>query len=110
MSLINRENLIAEYDRVHEGPPGGARKLIEEAPEVKVQSRMIGRWKRDPDAYASPGGTPIYICGNCGESAHAYGAAFPRRKVICDNCGRTNIYPWEPAHEQGSSLWEDDEV
>lgn len=35
MSLINREALLAEYDRVHVGPPGGARKLIEEAPEVK---------------------------------------------------------------------------
>lgn len=28
MSLIRREDLIAEYDRVHQGPPGGARKLI----------------------------------------------------------------------------------
>ena len=35
MSLIERERLLAEYDRVHVGPPGGARKLIEEAPEVK---------------------------------------------------------------------------
>lgn len=34
MSLINREDLIAEYDRVHVGPPGGARKLIVDAPEV----------------------------------------------------------------------------
>ena len=36
MSLINRENLIAEYDRAHEGPPGGARKLMVDAPEVKA--------------------------------------------------------------------------
>ena len=34
MSLIDREKLIEEYDRVHEGPAGGARKLMEEAPTV----------------------------------------------------------------------------
>ena len=33
---IDREKLIAEYDRVHEGPPGGARKLMVEAPAVDV--------------------------------------------------------------------------
>ena len=32
----------------------------------------------------------------------------PKKKVLCDNCGRINIYPWEKAYEQGSSLWEDD--
>lgn len=30
--LISRKALIAEYDRVHVGPPGGARKLMENAP------------------------------------------------------------------------------
>jgi hypothetical protein len=34
MSLINKEDLIAEYDRVHQGPPGRARKLMTEAEEV----------------------------------------------------------------------------
>ena len=32
--LIDRKALIAEYDRVHIGPPGGARKLMEDAPAV----------------------------------------------------------------------------
>lgn len=32
--LIDRKDLIAEYDRVHVGPPGGARKLMEEAKTV----------------------------------------------------------------------------
>lgn len=32
--LISRSALLAEYDRVHVGAPGGARKLIEEAPAV----------------------------------------------------------------------------
>ena len=34
--LISRKALLAEYDRVHVGEPGGARKLIEEAPEVQM--------------------------------------------------------------------------
>lgn len=29
---IERESLLAKYDEVHIGKPGGARKLIEEAP------------------------------------------------------------------------------
>ena len=32
--LIYKEDLIAEYDRVHIGAPGGARKLMEDAPTV----------------------------------------------------------------------------
>ena len=32
--LIDANALIAEYDRVHIGAPGGARKLMEDAPEV----------------------------------------------------------------------------
>ena len=34
--LISRSALIAEYDRVHIGPPGGARKLMEDAPGLEV--------------------------------------------------------------------------
>ena len=32
--LISRAWLLAEYDKRHKGPPGGARKLIEEAPSA----------------------------------------------------------------------------
>ena len=34
MRLINADALLAEYDRQHEGEPGKARKLIEDAPNV----------------------------------------------------------------------------
>ncbi len=34
--LISRQYLLDEYDRQHQGPPGGARKIIEEAPAVEV--------------------------------------------------------------------------
>lgn len=33
---IDREALIAEYDRVHKGPAGGARKLMVDAPAADV--------------------------------------------------------------------------
>ena len=68
----------------------------------------IGRWKEIKGNYATPGGTPLYECGSCGGSQHLHGLEYSRRKVICDNCGRINIYPWEKAYEEGSSLWEED--
>ena len=34
--LIDRDALIAEYDRVHVGAPGGARKLMVDAPAVNL--------------------------------------------------------------------------
>ena len=49
MSLINREDLIAEYDRVHVGPPGGARKLMVDAPEVRPEPKWIPVSERLPD-------------------------------------------------------------
>ena len=42
---IEREALIAAYDKAHKGPPGGARKLMEEAPAVDV--------------------VPVVRCGEC---------------------------------------------
>ena len=32
--LVDREKLIEEYDRQHVGPPGGARKIMEQATAV----------------------------------------------------------------------------
>lgn len=69
----------------------------------------IGRWKQVHMGYFTPGGTPAFACGACGGSEHLHGTEYPERKVICDNCGRINVYPWERVHEEGSSLWEDDE-
>ena len=36
MRLIDADALLAEYDRQHEGEPGKARKLIEDAPNVSA--------------------------------------------------------------------------
>ena len=46
--LISRKALIAEYDRAHVGPPGGARKLMEDAPEVKP--KVVAEIKIDGEA------------------------------------------------------------
>ena len=32
--LISREYVLTEYDHQHKGPPGGARKIMEEAPTI----------------------------------------------------------------------------
>lgn len=37
MRLIDADALLAAYDREHVGLPGGARKLIEEAPTVEAE-------------------------------------------------------------------------
>lgn len=39
MRLIDADALLAAYDREHEGPPGRARKLIEEAPDAVVRCK-----------------------------------------------------------------------
>jgi len=47
--LIDRDALIAEYDRVHVGEPGGARKLMEDAPTVQpeiIRCRDCKHWDR----------------------------------------------------------------
>ena len=41
MRLIDADVLLKEYDRVHVGPPGGARKLIEDAKTVGETTRPV---------------------------------------------------------------------
>lgn len=38
MRPIDADELLSAYDAAHKGPPGGARKLIEEAPTLDVMS------------------------------------------------------------------------
>lgn len=74
--LISRSALLAAYDKAHKGPPGGARKLIEEAPEAIVRCKDCKRarlveWGDQqeykcyppatdgvPEAYLEPADTP----------------------------------------------------
>ena len=73
---------------------------------IKVVTRL-GRWKQVRGDFVTPGGTPYFECAACGGSGHLHGAEYPQRKMICDKCGSVNIYPWEKAYEEGSSLWEE---
>lgn len=63
---IDREALIAEYDRVHQGPAGGARKLMVDAPAADVVAVRHGEWLHDPP-YTSLSGEYLKAseCSNC---------------------------------------------
>ena len=54
MSLINREALLAEYDRVHVGEPGKARELIEDAPTVESERKPCKGCMHLPQMYKFP--------------------------------------------------------
>ena len=41
MRLIDADDLLKQYDKEHEGPPGRARELIENAPTIG----HYGKWK-----------------------------------------------------------------
>lgn len=41
MRLIDADALIAQYDRVHIGAPGGARKLMTDAPTIEERPEVI---------------------------------------------------------------------
>ena len=45
MRAIDADELLAEYDRHHKGPAGGARKLIEDAPTIRTIQPEIVRCK-----------------------------------------------------------------
>lgn len=69
--LISRKALIAEYDRVHIGPPGVARKLMEDAPAVQQWISVKDRLPQGADgksicenviAYLNNGEVEAQVC------------------------------------------------
>ena len=60
---IDREALIAEYDRVHKGEAGGARKLMVDAPAADVAEVRHGRWVKIQ--FAGEPTTFGYRCSEC---------------------------------------------
>ena len=64
--LIDANALIAEYDRVHIGAPGGARKLMVDAPTVDAVEVVHGKWV---DRYGGKYANPAYDCSVCKKSA-----------------------------------------
>lgn len=67
--------------------------------DVTIAECQIGRWKQVP-GYATPGGTPVWVCSKCGGCEHLHGAEYPRIKVFCDKCGTVNLYPWQKTYEE----------
>ena len=73
--FINRDDLLAAYDAAHKGPPGGARKLIAEAPAADVEIVVHSHWVKDRPYH--------HYCANCKEQWGQV-AIFMRH---CPGCG-----------------------
>jgi RNase P subunit RPR2 len=79
--LIDANALLAEYDRVHIGEPGKARKLIEDAPTVDAVEVVHARW-----VHCNKKSNRWY-CSNCGE------------KILYNPRRRTYNIEKRPVHE-----------
>ena len=91
-----RESLL---DEIETGWRKATSSAEEDHAEMDAVPTRFGKWVRKP-AGMTPGGTPLFACGNCGGSEHLHGAEYPQRKLICDHCGQVNIYPWEKSYEE----------
>ena len=82
MRLIDADALLAEYDRVHVGAPGGARKLIEDAPTIDAAPVRHGRWGvAEIVGYDGYHAVYAYPCNKCCEYTREHKPRF------CPNCG-----------------------
>ena len=78
--LISRQALLAEYDRIHIGEPGRARKMIEDAPTVQPNTAM---WLLDGTVH----GEVMHRCSKCGGQERVpLVMGLPSWK-FCPNCG-----------------------
>lgn len=59
--LISRSALIAEYDRVHKGPAGGARKLMEDAPDAESKYAWHDL-RKNPEDLPKDVGNSYVVC------------------------------------------------
>lgn len=85
MRLIDADALIAEYDRVHVGAPGGARKLIEDAPTIEPE-RKTGKWLHTDMNFedgrdGAPRGWMPWYCSECGMGVGKH------QTTYCPYCG-----------------------
>ena len=113
MDREKREKIVREFERFIQeycrdiGCTSYDIEVLKGALALLQQPVTISRWVKVTGDFTTPGGTPYFVCGQCGGSGHLYGMEYNKRKVLCDECGSVNIYPWEQAHEVGSSLWEE---
>ena len=79
---VSRQYLLDEYDHQHQGPPGGARKIIAEAPAEDVVPVVHGKWnKLSYDGFncnkcgstfvIMQGKENMHLCPNCGAKMDA---------------------------------------
>lgn len=81
---IEREALIAEYDRVHIGEAGGARKLMIEAPACDVVEVVHGEWV---DVQYTYYGAKRYECSQCRDDEFWKKRYIEIKENYCPNCG-----------------------
>lgn len=90
---IERGALIAEYDRVHIGAPGGARKLMVDAPAADVVEVKHGYWVGyETDSYGMRDEKVWYKCSECGKDANGRCEddewySYPILSAFCPHCG-----------------------
>lgn len=77
---VSRKYLLEEYDRQHKGEPGGARRIIENAPSVTPKPKT-GKWEDISPEYHMGMGI-VYRCSACKE----YYTTTPREMHYCPNC------------------------
>ncbi len=84
MRLVDADALLAEYDRQHEGEPGKARKLIENAPTIERPTRS--QFKR---MAVQLGYEKVVHCKDC----KRYSESEPHYRIYGDgNCRTWNSY------------------
>ena len=97
--LISRKALLEAYDKAHKGPPGGARKLMEDAP-----GGIIGEFKR-AEVFFLPCkvGDLVYamwsVPTNC--KYIIYCAEVKEIRIAMRNCRVTTTYILEPIDYRG---------
>ena len=83
--FVSRDWLLAEYDRQHQGPPGGARRIIAEAPAADLSEVRHERW----DLAKDPFGAGYVKCSRCGykHCPEYYPDGSAIMHLFCPSCG-----------------------
>ena len=62
----------------------------------------MNEWLRDhSQRWVTPGGDPVWVCGNCFKGQHCYGIE-SRPRGVCPDCGSKNEY--------GNKIWDGKEI
>lgn len=95
--LISRAWVLAEYDRQHKGPPGGARKIMEEAPAVDAVP-VVQRWISVNDRLPVDMGT-VLIAHKGGVSFGWFNGSYWTRGAATKHKPIKTVTHWMPLPE-----------